>query len=98
MEKISWTDKVTNEDVLRRVGIERQLIYMLRGRKKSWIGHVLRGNSLLKEVLEGRMEGRRVRGRPRLGMLDEIKVGSYVDMKSRSEDLLFISTRDPTFI
>ena len=22
MEKISWTDKVTNEDVLRRVGIE----------------------------------------------------------------------------
>ena len=86
MEKISWTDKVTNEDVLRRVGIERQLIYMLRSRKKSWIGHVLRGNGLLKEVLEGRMEGRRVRGRPRLGMLDEIKVGSYVDMKRRSED------------
>src|SRR5688572_24608129 len=50
------------------------------------MGHVLRGNSLLKEVLEGRMEGRRVRGRPRLGMLDEIKVGSYVDMKRKSED------------
>ena len=86
MEKISWTDKVTNEDVLRRVGIEIQLIYMLRSRKKSWIGHVLRENSLLKEVLEGTMEGRRVKGRPRLGMLDEIKEGSYVDMKRRSED------------
>ena len=34
MEKISWTDKVTNEDVLRRVGIERQLIYMLRTETK----------------------------------------------------------------
>src|SRR5688572_21723779 len=28
IEKISWTDKVTNEDVHRRAGIERQLIYM----------------------------------------------------------------------
>ena len=34
MEKISWTDKVTNEDVLRRVGIERQLIYVKKQKEK----------------------------------------------------------------
>ena len=59
---------------------------MLRSRKKSWVGHVLRGNGLLREVIEGRMEGRRPRGRPRKGMLDEIMTSSYVEMKRRAED------------
>jgi len=84
MEKISWKDKITNEEVLGRIGIGRQLMNILRNRKKSWIGHVLMGKGLLKEVIEGRMEGRR--GRPRLGMLDEIITDSYVDMKRRTED------------
>ena len=56
MEKISWKDKILNVEVLRRVGVERDLMNMLRSRKKSWIGHVLRGDGLLKEVIEGRME------------------------------------------
>ena len=41
---------------------------------------------MLKDVIEGRMEGKRARGRPRLGMLDELMTGSYVDMKRRTED------------
>src|SRR5437899_9291739 len=57
MEKISWKDRISNEVVLRRAGVERELITMLRSRKNSWIGHVLRGDGLLKEVIEGRMEG-----------------------------------------
>ena len=68
MEKISWTDKITNEEVLERVGTDKQLIYALRNRKKSWIGHVLRGDDLLKEVIEERMERKRIQGRPRIGM------------------------------
>ena len=86
MEKISWTDKMRNEEVLERVGTGRQLIEVLRYRKKTWIGHVLRGDGLMKEVLEGRMEGKRTRGRPRLGMLDDLITHSYVDMKRRTED------------
>ena len=69
-----------------RVGVQRQLINILRNRNKSWTGHVLRGNGLLKKVIEGRMERKRARERPRLGMLDEIKMGSYVDMKRRTDD------------
>ena len=34
MEKISWTYKITNEEVLERVGTGRQLITALRNRKK----------------------------------------------------------------
>ena len=55
-------------------------------RKKNWIGHVVRGEGLLKVVLEGRMEGKRPRGRPRMGMIDELIEGSYGDMKRMAED------------
>jgi len=86
MEKMSWKDMITNEEVLRRVGVERDLMSMLRNRKKKWIGHVLRGDGLLKEAIEGRMEGSKPRGRPRLGMLDDLITLSYVDMKRKTED------------
>ena len=32
---------------------KRTLIDIIRSRKKKWIGHVLRGNGLLKEIIEG---------------------------------------------
>jgi len=55
-------------------------------RKKNWIGHAVRGDALLKQVLEGRMEGKRPRGRPRFVMIDDLKEESYVKMKRRAED------------
>jgi len=43
MEKISWfVDKVTNEEVLRRVNEDRQILNSTWQRKHRWIGHVLR--------------------------------------------------------
>jgi len=61
MERVSWMDKITNEEILNKVGEKRQLISVIRNRQKNWIGHVLRGEGLLREV----MEGKRARGRPR---------------------------------
>lgn len=86
LEKIKWTDKVSNERVLERVGEQRQLMKLLRNRKKIWIGHVLRGEGLMRDVMEGRMEGKRSRGRPRTGMLDDLIGKTYGDMKRRAED------------
>ena len=86
MERISYTERVTNEEVLRRVGEERQLLNLIRNRKKNWIGHILRGDGIVKEVIEGRMEGKRSIGRPRAGMLDDLVVVSYGDTKRRAED------------
>jgi len=40
MEKISWPDKVTNEEVLRRVNEDRQILNSVRQRKHRWIDHV----------------------------------------------------------
>ena len=46
----------------------------------------MRGDGLLKLVLEGRMENERARGRPRIGTIDDLMEGSYVGMKRRAED------------
>ena len=72
--------------LLKRVGETRCLIKTVCERKKNWIGHVLRGNGLLRDVLEGRMMGKRGRGRPRIGMLDELMEGSFVKMKRKAEE------------
>jgi len=48
IEKIKWTDHVSNEEVLQRVGKQQQLINHLRERQAEWIGHVMRGDTLLR--------------------------------------------------
>jgi hypothetical protein len=68
--KISWTEHQSNEEVLRKVQEERTLMNTIRKRQTNWIGHILRGDSLLKTVMEGRMLGKKVAGRPRIMMLD----------------------------
>jgi hypothetical protein len=45
------------------------LIKTIRERQKNWVGQVLRSDSLLRTVWEGRMEGKKVAGRPRTQLL-----------------------------
>ena len=77
MEKISWTDHVRNEEVLLRVNEQRNIIHEIRKRKANWIGHILRRNCLLKQVIEGKIKGEmevaRRRGRRRKKLLDDLK-------------------------
>jgi hypothetical protein len=58
MEKISWTDHVRNEEVLLRVSEQRNILHEIRKWKANWIGYILRRNCLLKEVIEGKIQGR----------------------------------------
>jgi hypothetical protein len=52
MEKIIWTDRVRNEEVLHRVKEERNITHTIKRRKANWIGgHILRRNCLLKQVI-----------------------------------------------
>ena len=76
--EISWKDKKTHVEVLDLIREERNLVDTILKRKKNWIGHIIRREGLLKTVTEGRMEGKRGRGRPRIGMIYELKEGSYV--------------------
>ena len=61
MEKMNWTDKVFNEDVLKKVNESRNLLNVIWQRKRRWIGHVLGHDGFLQEVLEGRITGKPTR-------------------------------------
>ena len=57
MEKINWTDRVRNEEVLLRVKEQRNIVSTIERRKANWIGHSWRRNCLLKHITEGKVEG-----------------------------------------
>ena len=44
-----------NEEVLLRVNEQRNILQEIRKRKANWIGHILRRNCLLKQVIEGKI-------------------------------------------
>ena len=50
-----------------------------------WIGHILRHDSLLRDIIEGRMKGKVTRGRKRLQMLSDVISKSYEDLKREIE-------------
>jgi len=64
---------------------------MRRKGKANWIGHVLRRNCLLKQVIEGKIKGEmevtRRRGRRRKKLLDDIKYRrGYSHLKEEALD------------
>ena len=77
MEKISWTDHVRNE-VLIRVNEQSNILHEIRKRKANLICHILRRNCLLQRVIEGKIKvqievtGRR--GRRRKKLLDDLNL------------------------
>src|SRR6478736_2792074 len=86
MGNVSWMDKRTNKQVLSSMNEKRSLIKTTWNRNKDWIGHVVRGDGLMNLVLEGRMEGKIPRRRPRMGMIDDVLDETYGDMKRKAEN------------
>ena len=72
---VSQMDRVRNEEVRRRAGIERELASRADQRALRWFGHVERMDEyrMARRVLMPKSVGR-VRGRPRLGWMDGVKV------------------------
>ena len=69
-------DRVRKEEVRRRAGIERELASRADQRVLRWFGHVERTDEyrMARKVLMAEVSGGRVRGRPRLGWMDGVKV------------------------
>jgi hypothetical protein len=91
MEKISWTDHVRNEEVLLRVNEQRNILHEIRERKTNWIGHILRRNCLLRQVIEGKIkeeiEVKGRQGRRRRKLPDDLKGGrGYSHLKEADLD------------
>ena len=69
-------DRVRNEEVRRRGGIEMKLVSGADQRVLRWFGHVERMDEhrTARRVLMAEVSGGRVRGRLRLGWMDGVKV------------------------
>ena len=74
MKRVKWTDKIKNAVVLETVGEGRIMLELIRKRKRNWLDHLLRRNCLLKDALEGMVNGKKVRGRRRYQMTYNIMI------------------------
>ena len=83
---MKWTEKVTNEQVVDRVGEKRALINNILHGKPNWIGHILRRNCHLHDAIEGQMTEVKAAGR-RTQLLDDLRHRRrYWELKEEAED------------
>ena len=54
--------QVTNEEVLVRANEARSILRTIWCRKHRWLGHVLRQDNLLHDIIEGKMLGKATQG------------------------------------
>ena len=73
---VSRMDKVRNEEVHRRAGIERELESRADQRVLRWFGRVERMDEYLmsRMLLMAEVSEERIRGKPRLGWMDGVTV------------------------
>ena len=68
-----WKDKITNESVLTKLKTKRQLLSDIQKRNLKYFGHIKRKNNILTTALEGKLEGKRPRGRSLNNWMADIK-------------------------
>jgi hypothetical protein len=73
--RISWVYRVTNDEVLRSLHREREVLQIVKRRKLEYFGHFLRGpkHELLKTIIQGHIEGKRRIGRKYLSWLRNLR-------------------------
>jgi hypothetical protein len=68
---------VRNEEVLLSVKEQRNILHKISKRKANWIGHILRRNCLLQQVIKEKIKGgikvTGKRGIRRRNLLDDLK-------------------------
>ncbi|GFO48225.1 endonuclease-reverse transcriptase [Plakobranchus ocellatus] len=70
---ISWTEKKSNELVLKEANLERSLIKNIRQRQLQLYGHICRHKSLEHLAITGKIEGKHSRGGQRITFIKNLK-------------------------
>ena len=73
MGKVSWKDKKTNEEVCTTLNIRPELLKTIKSRKLKYFGHTKRHGSVCRQIMDGKVEGKRKRGRPLRTWIDDVK-------------------------
>jgi len=87
MFRVSWTDHVANEAVLRKAGREKSLLKCIRKRQMQFLGHIMRKDGLENLTITGKIEGKRSRGRQRITYLESLSkwIASQIPESERNE-------------
>ena len=90
MAGVSRLDRLRNEEVRERTGVREELAARVDMNVLRWFGHVVRMDSerLSKRVLNAKVDGRNIRGRPRFGWMDGVKKalnGRGMDVREANE-------------
>lgn len=73
MHRISWTEKVKNEEVLRRTGLQHGiLLQMVMEAKRKFLQTKIKNDTLFQNAAQGKIAGKAPRGRRRLTMLSSL--------------------------
>ncbi|GFR94940.1 UDP-glucuronosyltransferase 2A1-like [Elysia marginata] len=89
--KVPWTEK-KNKEIIQMANVGERLLQQLMKRKLGYAGHIMRSSSgpLLQLSLEGKIEGKGGKGRPRRNWTDDVKEWSgstsYGDTKRKAEN------------
>ena len=71
--RVPWTSRRSNQSILKEISPEYCLEGLMLKLKLQYFGHLMqRTDSLEKTLMLGKVEGRRRRGRQRMGWLDSI--------------------------
>lgn len=66
--KVSWIDMKSNIGILNQKKKKRILLNIIKEKSRKIFGHLLRHNSFMTKLFEGRINGYKRRGRPWKGM------------------------------
>jgi len=74
LRRVSWTAKKTNEWILNKAGVKRELLDTVKAKKLAYCGHTMRkqGSCLEKEIMQTTMLDARRQGRPRTAWMGNI--------------------------
>jgi hypothetical protein len=93
MLQIKWTDRITNDEVFERAKKERLLSKILQNGSYSWIGHIIRHNEFVVNILEGAISGIMAVGGQRLRYLEQVARNTAADSYTAMERMACNSSR-----
>ena len=79
--RVSWTAKKTNEWVLNKAGVKRELLYTVKANTLTCHTMSKQGSCPEKEIMQGTVPGARRRGRPCMAWMDNTKTWTGLSME-----------------
>ena len=62
MQKIRWTERKSNNEVLKSMGVEKELLNGIKEQQMKFFGHIVREGNIEELITTGRIESTRDRG------------------------------------